>query len=37
MSKVQDVREFNKSRFKLHKYCFFSDLEQLVLELYGRE
>jgi len=24
MAKVDDVRELNKSRFKLHKYCNFS-------------
>ena len=34
MAKYQDVREFNKMKFKLHKYCNFSELEDMVRELY---
>lgn len=34
MAKCSDVREFNKQKFKLHKYCHFNDMEDLVGELY---
>lgn len=37
MAKCQDVREFNKDVFKLHKYCNFNNLEGVVSQLYLEE
>jgi hypothetical protein len=37
MAKCQDVREFNKKKFQFHKYCNFTELENLVMELYLKE
>ncbi|CAM5999323.1 unnamed protein product [Sphagnum balticum] len=37
LAKCSDVREWNKKTFKLHKYCNFSDSEQLVRQLYLKE
>jgi CTD small phosphatase-like protein 2 len=31
MGKCQDVREFNKKNFQFHKYCNFTELENLVM------
>lgn len=37
MLKCQDVREFNKQKFQLHKYCNYSELEELAKGLYVKE
>ena len=31
----KDVREVNRKTFKLHQYCDFDNVDQLVKELYG--